>query len=87
MRASLPAPWNWPAKRMALQDLASAGRRPVESDPGQLGESRYQLAIGTALQGDVQGAMDHLLHLVQHDPGFNDEAPRRKLLASVRHPW
>ncbi len=52
----------------------------LEADPGS-SEARYQLAIVTALQGDVQGAMDHLLQLVQRDPQYNEEAPRRKLLA------
>ncbi len=44
-------------------------------------EIRYQLAISTALSGDVQTGMDGLLELVQKDPQFNDGAPRKKLLA------
>lgn len=60
----------------SMAELAAA----LEADPAS-SETRYQLAIGTALQGDVQGAMDHLLQLVQRDPGFKDEAPRKKLLA------
>lgn len=59
-----------------VAELAAA----LESDPTD-SEARYQLAIGTALQGNFQGAMDHLLQLVQRDPQFRDEAPRRKLLA------
>lgn len=44
-------------------------------------EIRYQLAISTALSGDVQAGMDGLLELVQKDPEFNEGAPRKKLLA------
>ncbi len=42
---------------------------------------RYQLAISTALSGDVQAGMDGLLELVQKDPQYNEGAPRKKLLA------
>lgn len=52
----------------------------LEADP-ENSNARYQLAISTALSGDVQAAMDHLLTLVQRDPTFNDGAPRQKLLA------
>jgi len=44
-------------------------------------EIRYKLAIAEALAGNVQTGMDHLLKLVQSDAGFNDGAPRTKLLA------
>jgi len=44
-------------------------------------EIRYQLAISTALSGDVQAGMDGLLELVQKDPQYNDGAPRKQLLA------
>jgi len=44
-------------------------------------EIRYQLAISTALSGDVQAGMDGLLELVQKDPQYNEGAPRKKLLA------
>ncbi len=42
---------------------------------------RYQLAIATALAGDVQSGMDGLLEMVQRDADYNDGAPRKKLLA------
>jgi len=44
-------------------------------------EIRYQLAISTALSGDVQAGMDGLLELVQKDPQYNEGAPRKQLLA------
>jgi putative thioredoxin len=44
-------------------------------------EARYQLAIATAVSGDVQGAMDHLLVIVQTAPDYNDGAARKKLVA------
>lgn len=55
-------------------------RTAHEADPAD-SATRYRLAIASALTGDVQGGMDHLLHLVQHDPGHADGAPREKLLA------
>lgn len=45
------------------------------------GDTRYRLAIASALAGDVQGGMDHLLVLVQKQPDLNDGAPRTKLLS------
>jgi putative thioredoxin len=44
-------------------------------------EIRYKLAISEALAGNMQTGMDHLLKLVQTDAGYNDGAPREKLLA------
>ena len=44
-------------------------------------EIKYQLAISTALSGDVQAGMDGLLELVQKDPTYNEGAPRKQLLA------
>ncbi len=43
--------------------------------------SRYSLAIAESLAGNVQGALDHLLHIVQRAPDFNDGAAREKMLA------
>jgi len=52
----------------------------LDKDPSS-SEARYKLAIAEALAGNVQTGMDHLLKLVQTDPGYNDGAPREKLLA------
>jgi len=52
----------------------------LEKDPSS-SETRYKLAIAEALAGNVQEGMDHLLKLVQTDAGFNEGAPREKLLA------
>lgn len=52
----------------------------LEKNPSS-SETRYQLAIAEALAGNVQEGMDHLLKLVQTDAGYNDGAPRTKLLA------
>lgn len=51
-----------------------------DADPND-SSARYRVAIAMALTGDVQGGMDHLLHLVQVDPEHDDGAPRKKLLA------
>jgi len=55
-------------------------RAALEKEPGS-SELRYKLAIAEALAGNVQTAMDELLSLVQTDAGYNDGAPRQKLLA------
>lgn len=52
----------------------------LDKDPSS-SETRYKLAIAEALAGNVQSAMDHLLRLVQVDPGYNEGAPRERLLA------
>lgn len=52
----------------------------LDQDPDS-SEIRYKLAIAEALAGNVQTGMDHLLKLVQKDPGYNNGAPREKLLA------
>lgn len=55
-------------------------RAALESSPAD-SAIRYRLAIAESLSGNIQPAMDHLLKLVQTDPGYNDGAPREKLLA------
>jgi len=52
----------------------------LDADPDD-SATRYRLAIASALAGDVQGGMDHLLHLVRTDPEHDGGAPRTKLLA------
>jgi len=43
--------------------------------------ARYELALQIALQGDAQGAMDHLLKIVSQQPDFNEGAAQKKLIA------
>lgn len=52
----------------------------LDADPSS-SELRYKLAIAEALAGNVQVGMDHLMTLMQKDPGYNEGAPREKLLA------
>jgi len=52
----------------------------LNANPGS-SEIRYKVAISEALAGNMQTGMDHLLKLVQTDAGYNDGAPREKLLA------
>ena len=61
-------------------DSPAALQAELENNPGS-SEIRYKLAIAESLAGNIQSAMDHLLKLVQTDPGYNDGAPREKLLA------
>lgn len=59
-----------------LQELEAAHQaQPDDAD------TRYKFAVSTALSGDIQSAMDHLLVLVQTAPDYNDGAARAKLLA------
>jgi len=62
----------------AKESLQSLQARHADN-PDDSG-TRYQLAIASALAGDVQGGMDHLLHLVRTDPEHDDGAPRKRLL-------
>jgi len=74
------------AGTLELARESDAGTSPqtlqaeLDKDPSS-SEVRYKLAIAEALAGNVQTGMDHLLKLVQTDPGYNDGAPREKLLA------
>lgn len=61
-------------------DSPAALQAALDQNPGD-SETRYKLAIAESLAGNIQPAMDHLLKLVQTDPGYNDGAPREKLLA------
>ena len=44
-------------------------------------DARFKLAMHTALSGDVQGALDQLLVLLQKDRGYNDGAAQKNMLA------
>jgi len=59
-----------------FEDLSAS----VASDENN-SEARYQLAIHTALQGELQGGMDHLLEIVKREPDFQDGAARKQLLS------
>lgn len=61
-------------------DSPAALQAELENNPGS-SDIRYKLAIAESLAGNIQSAMDHLLKLVQTDPGYNEGAPREKLLA------
>jgi putative thioredoxin len=43
-------------------------------------EARFELARLLAGRGDLQGAADHLLALIERDRAWNDEAARKQLL-------
>lgn len=60
------------------EDVAALGAAVADSPDDHA--SRYRLALATALTGDVQGGMDHLLILVQRAPDLDEGAPRKALL-------
>jgi len=68
------------AKEADTSKSVQALQQELQSQPDS-SEIQYQLAIATALSGDVQSGMDGLLEMVKKDPGYNDGAPRKKLLA------
>ena len=68
------------ARESGASDSVQSLQSAFEANPED-SEGRYRLALAMALAGDVQGGMDHLLHLVRTDPGHADGAPREKLLA------
>ena len=74
------------AGTLALADAADMSQTQdeltaaVNSDESN-SEARYQLAIHTALQGDLQGGMDNLLEVVKREPDFQDGAARKQLIA------
>ena len=43
-------------------------------------EARFELAKLLAGRGDLQGAVDHLLGIMERDRGWNDDAARKQLL-------
>jgi putative thioredoxin len=69
------------AKEAVGENLDQAALQSEFSANPDNSDTRYKLAIATALGGDMQSAMDHLLLLVQKDPNYNEGAPRLKLLA------
>jgi len=61
-------------------DPIDALQATVANNPHNL-QATYDLAIATAAQGKLQGAMDQLLAIVQKDATFDDGAARKKLLS------
>lgn len=51
----------------------------VAADPNDH-QSRYDLALAQAASGDLKGAVDSLLTIVQADREWNDQAARKQLL-------
>ena len=51
----------------------------VAANPGDH-QARYDLSLAQAATGDFKGAVDSLLHIVQADREWNDQAARKQLL-------
>ncbi len=52
----------------------------LDADPDNT-SIKYQLAIAQALAGDMESGLESLLDIVRKEPGFNEGAPRKKMLA------
>jgi len=62
-----------------VEDLAAL-ERAVEAQPED-SVLRYRLGAACVLDDRVGAALEHFLYLLQHDRGFQDEAPRKAMLA------
>ena len=51
----------------------------IESEPDDL-ESRYELAVNYAAQGDFEPALEHLLEIVERDRSWRDDLGRETML-------
>lgn len=58
---------------------AAALARAVAANPGDH-QARFDLAGALAAQGDLAGAVDHLLTIVEADRDWNDQAARKQAL-------
>lgn len=63
---------------IADDDVAKFSAR-VEQDPNDH-DARLQLAIALGANGQSEDALDHLLHIIEADREWNDQAARKQLL-------
>jgi len=87
--AMAPAESTDPAVQSVRAQLALASRAPtgetaalearVAADPNDH-QARYDLSLAQAAAGDLKGAVASLLHIVQADREWNDQAARKQLL-------
>ena len=78
-----------PAVQSVRAQLALAAKAPtgasaeleakVAADPDDH-QARFDLAEAQSAAGDFKGAVDHLLHIIQADREWNDQAARKQLL-------
>lgn len=62
----------------APDDIAPLERR-LRTDPDDH-EARFDLAKALSAKGELAKASDHLLMVIERDPGWNEEAARKQLL-------
>lgn len=67
------------AKEAPAVDNLAALKAEVEANPGDHAK-RFELAGGLMAQGDREGAVDHLLEIIQKDRNWNEGAARQRLL-------
>jgi putative thioredoxin len=60
-------------------DDSAALERQISANPDDH-QARYDLAGALAARGDLEGAMDQLLTVIQKDRAWNEEAARKQLL-------
>jgi putative thioredoxin len=61
-----------------LREITSLTAK-VDSEPGN-NEARFDLALALNQVGRQEEALDHLIYMVRHERGWNDEAARKQLL-------
>lgn len=79
-----------PAVQSVRAQLALAASAPAAGENAELEakvaadpndhQARFDLAQALAASGDMKGAADHLLHIIQADREWNDQAARKQLL-------
>ena len=79
-----------PAVQSVRAQLALAASAPASGENAELEarlaadpndhQARFDLAQALAASGDMKGAADHLLTIVQADREWNDQAARKQLL-------
>lgn len=67
------------AGKAAEPDALSLLKAKVDADPNDH-QSRFELAEAQAAHGDFEGAIDHLLTIIERDRTWNEEAARLQLL-------
>lgn len=67
------------ARKTVTLDDSSALEARLQADPADH-QARFDLAVALAGQGKKAEAIEHLLHIVQHQRSWNEEAARKQLV-------
>lgn len=71
------------AKTAAKTDGVEILQQRLEKEPGDL-DSRFDLAMCLMAQHEAPKAMDQLLHIIDNDPSYKDDAARSMMITIIR---